>query len=519
MAASSRALQYQFDGPNPLSKDWSHRRRSRSVPTPTQASSSLAANKRKFPEDNCDRTSKKRRSKALQSPENIKGQAGKAKLLSAEPSCGVDLKNGIIDHKSHTSYQNSIYKGFKPKERQREAAPLEDTPGSGGSSTKRLKLTQKNLKLLERSIDQNDVNPIEKNMSSSGPTDSRSIPLSKRSRPTELSGQSTTSSQSGRAYAATDIRFEKTLSALNVKFARRDVQPDANDVKAILDVMEEGRDSPEPDSDEFYETLSLVQKENEAAVMIRLTTLLVPLRDRPSNNHKTKDLLYRFDTRWRSLGSVRPGLLPVPKPGLCITIRDSAFSPEEQSQMTSPYVDEAGFYPLFICEVKTALQGDHIADRQNANNAICALIADFQIQQQLGRETERKIRLITTAHNTRGQWYTGWFHVFGADGKPEWCSKMIKEIRFSIEEENGFRAARRANLNLSERVQNTILPQLHADLAEVSKLPSPSIDDAALLPELARGLGLHTPAATPSDETHDSGPDPRPTSKRAKTIT
>ena len=465
----------QFEALNPLPEDWRRHRRSRSVPTPIQTT----ANKRKHSEDGSHRTAKKIRREAWQSSENIQRPV-------VQPD-GVNLKNGTLDH--------TTYEGEKPKGTKRQETPLEDPSGSGESSSKRRRLTRKNLKLLEKSINRQDI--TEKSMSSSTPTSNRSIPLAKRGYPTELSEvsvPSATSSQSGRAYPATDIRFEKALGDLNVKFARREVQPDAEDVKAIIGVMEKRRDSPEPDSGEFYETLSLAQEENEAAVLVRLTTLLVPLRDRPSNNHKTKNLLYRFDTQWRGLGSARPGSLPIPKPDLCITVRASAFSREEQRQMTSPYVDEAGFYPAFVCEVKTALHGAKVAERQNANNAISALAADFHLQQRLGHKMERKIRLITTTHNTLEQRYTGWFYVFGPDGKPEWCSKVLKVINFELEEGNGFRDARRANINLCERIQNTTVPQLHADLA---------------------ALSTHVPATPSSNNTHSPGASSPPTPNAA----
>ncbi|KAA6411925.1 MAG: hypothetical protein FRX48_04075 [Lasallia pustulata] len=100
------------------------------------------------------------------------------------------------------------------------------------------------------------------------------LPFAKRSYTTE-SGPSGVSSQPSQAYAATDVHFEKTLSALNVKFERRGIQPDAEDFKAILDIMGKVRDSPEPDSSEFYETLFIVQKEIKSAVIARLTPLLI----------------------------------------------------------------------------------------------------------------------------------------------------------------------------------------------------------------------------------------------------
>ena len=514
-AASPHALQpmsprsgckvYRYNGPNPLP-----RLRPRPIAKPFQVSPSLT-NKRKSSGDDCPRQTKKRKKEALQSSENMRRQAVKGKPLSAKSPDEVNSKNGILDRKSHIHSQNSAYEGDKPKKRKREASLLEDSPESRGSTAKNRELTQKNLKLLERSIVQKNAKSIEKKMSSSISTSSQSISSSKRSCPTELSElsePSATSSQSARSYAATDVRFEKALRASNVKFARREEQPNAEDIKTILKVMEEKRDSPEPDSCEFYETLSLADSENEAMVTTRLTTLLIPLRDRSSNKHKTKDLLYRFDTHWRGFGSVDPGFLPTPKPDLCISIMRSAFTSEELRHMTSPYKDEAGFYPMFICEVKTAMQGPKVADRQNANNAVSALIADLQVQQRLGRETERTIRLITTAHNTRSQWYTGWFYVFDADGKTEWCSKLIKEINFAVEEENGFRVARRVNLNLSERIQNTILPQLHADFAGGPKLGSSSTRP---LPEPRASAGPS------SDNRHVPRAGPQVNSKRTKT--
>ena len=184
--------------------------------------------------------------------------------------------------------------------------------------------------------------------------------------------------------------------------------------------------------------------------------------------------------------------------------------------MISPYKDEAGFYPVFICEVKTALQGPRIADRQNANNAISVLKADFELQQQLGHEImmERKIRLITTAHNTRSQWYTGWFYVFGADGKPEWCPKLIKQVNFEIPEENGFQTARQYNLIICEDLQRVRLSQLRADLAEVSGLGSREMNQEAA--NIQPSAGWETPPHTPPDDRHDSEVERPATSKRAK---
>lgn len=292
---------------------------------------------------------------------------------------------------------------------------------------------------------------------------------------------------------------------LGVRFSRREVQPDKEDLKTILEVIQKRRDSPEPDRGEFYETLSLVDNANETMVANRLTPLLIPFRDIPSNNQNTSNLLYRSDSPWPGFGSVYPSLLPVPQPDLVISFSSAAFTPEQKRHMTSPYKDEAGFYPGIICEVKTALQGPKVADRQNGNNAICALLADFQFQQKLGHKMEGKIRLVTTAHNTRSQWYTVWFHILGADGKPEWCSKVIKHISFDIEEERVFLDARTANLNLCERLQSVILPQLYEGLAEASKLGTSSINGAGIQPRLTSELGLQIqPDTQRSTELHTS---------------
>lgn len=345
--------------------------------------------------------------------------------------------------------------------------------------------------------------------------------------PTDISSPS--SIRSSRSCPANSPRFEKTLKDLGVRFSRREVQPDKEDLKTILELIQKRRDSPEPDRGEFHETLALVDNTNETMIANRLTPLLIPFRDRPSNKQNTSNLLYRSDSPWPGFGSVYPRLLPVPQPDLVISFSSAAFTAEQQRHMISPYKDEAGFYPGIICEVKTALQGPKVADRQNGNNAICALLADFQFQQKLGHKMEGKIRLVTTAHDTRSQWYTVWFHVLGHDGKPEWCSKSIKHITFDIEEERGFLDARAANLNLCEHLQSVILPQLYEDLAEAAKLGTSSISGAGIQPRLTttsepglqirtgtqRATDLQLPTA-PSSSGEVSSKDLPPSLKRPK---
>lgn len=400
--------------------NWKLRLRPRQTATTVQASPSQPA-KRPY-------TTKKRK-------KNTEGQATKGKRFSARLSNGINLSK-----------------------RKR----LLDLSGSEG--LKRVKLTQEALGILEAST-ASRISSL-----TSMPQASFSAPSSAASHKnlTSSSGKRSFSSTSSasRSYTAKDVRFEACLTGLNVNFVSGQ-QPDPDDVNKLLEVIESERDSPEPDSGKFYESLAAVVNENEAMVIDRLRPLLLPFRDLPSDNRMTKDLLYRRDVLLKAWGSVQPGYLPTPKPDICISFRSSAFSPDELTQITSPYQDNAGFYPSFICEVKTALQGPQIADRQNANNAISILIADYEVQQRLGLKMEKKVRLITTAHDTRSQWYTVWFFVLGTNGKPEWCSKVIKHYNFQIPEENGFRAARTANLNICEYLQRIILPQLQTDLAVV----------------------------------------------------
>ena len=403
------------------------------------------------------------------------------------------------------------------KKRKREAAPLDDSPGSGESTVTRSKLTQRNLELWN---EEND-----RKISLSNSSQSYRFFTPKQIYPTDISSQS--SIWSSRSCTANSPLFEKTLGDMGVMFSRREVQPDKEDLKTILEVIQKQRDSPEPDRGEFYETLSLVDKANETTVTNRLTPLLIPFRDLPSNNRNTSKLLYRSDSPWPGFGSVCPRMLPVPQPDLVISFGSAAFTPEQKTHMTSPYKDGAGFYPGIICEVKTALQGPKVADRQNGNNAICALLEDYQFQQKLGHKMEGKIRLVTTAHNTRSQWYTVWFYILGADGKPEWCSKIIKHISFDIEEERGFLDARSANLNLCEHLQSVILPQLYEDLAEAARIVTSSLNGARIQPRLTSEVGgqtqtevqcsteLHLPAAPTSSDGVSSNDLPH-TSNRPK---
>lgn len=112
--------------------------------------------------------------------------------------------------------------------------------------------------------------------------------------------------------------------------------------------------------------------------------MLFPPRDLPMNNHKTKNLVYQDDMSWDAWGSTMPGFLPAPKPDLCIAFKDSAFSTAELEKLSSPYLNGRGYAPCLTLEVKTYLQAMEIAKRQNANNMIHLLEADYTLQQRNG---------------------------------------------------------------------------------------------------------------------------------------
>lgn len=432
--------------------------------------------------------------------------------------------NGILNHVPYTPNQDS-YRGDKRTKRKRETSAFEDPKGSKDSIAKRQKtvepiraLTRKNLKLLENSM-------------ASVPRSESVMTLSKQDEYTEPSSVPSAPSTSGRSLPANSPRFDLELKALNVDYTERE-KPAPGELARFRGIMEAKRDSPEPDRDLFHATRLDVMTENEASITHDMSPLLLVQRGLPINNDRTSNLLYRKKAQWHQWGSVRPSCLPVPKPDLCISYRNSAFTSEERGQMVSPYYDTAGFAPFLICEIKTALQGDEIADRHNRNNVIRVLKADFALQKKLSRESamERKVRVFTTTHNTRTQWYHAWYYVIGDDGNPKWCCYRIKRISIDSPEENGFETTRACFLNLCEHFNSEVLPKLKADLAEASKQKSSGIDGSpfqpVLTPNFAPQVQLDTashetpaPATPTSDDGHDSGGDLQPASKRAKGAT
>lgn len=147
----------------------------------------------------------------------------------------------------------------------------------------------------------------------------------------------------------------------------------------FLKVMKKKRDLPELDEQKFHEIVRAVKLKNKTAVLICLTSLILPTRNLPSDKRNTSDLFYHQDTWFKGFGSPLLGL-PIPKPDLAVRFMRDAFSPTQRSHITSPYQDGAGFCPWLICKVKTAMQRPQIADRQNAINAVSVLTADYATQ-------------------------------------------------------------------------------------------------------------------------------------------
>lgn len=198
--------------------------------------------------------------------------------------------------------------------------------------------------------------------------------------------------------------------------------------------------------------------------------MLFPPRDLITNNQMTKNLVYHDDVSWNGWGSMKPGLLPTPKPDLCIAFDETAFTSAELKKMTSPYTNGSSFAPALTLEFKTALQGMKVASRQNANNMIPLLETDYTLQKTNGTEKqmERRIRFVSTAHDTTMQRYDAWFYVFKGDSIiPKWCSFQLQKVDFEDPDGDGFQTARRCNLNYCEYISDTVFKELRNTLAGV----------------------------------------------------
>ena len=424
----------QSDGPTHTLETWKRCLRPRQPTTTIQASPPSVKKRKRCSEDNLPAV-KKGKNRRLQPSKDTTRQTVKGKL----------------------------------KKRKRGQSLSEDSPGSGESIPKRQKrlhptppLTEANLRLLEENMSQPNYDKSRNQSNAAAKRGFASIQ------------ESCQSTQSSRAYSAKDVCFENALREFHVDFEESD-EACVADVKRVVRILEKKRDSPEPDanaSKTFHDIRRVVMAKNEAAVTSRLTPLLMPHRDLPDNNAKTKNITYYQDAAWYNWGSLERGVLPVQKPDFCITLKASRFTEAQQQQLRSPYLDKAGIFPVIIVEVKTALQGPQIADRQNAHNALPVLIRDFIIQQKLGRDhdLQRKIRLFTVAHDTLNLWIKGWFYVLREDGKPIWKFQLLKQVPIAIRTEKGFETSRKYMLNLMEHASDEFFRDKRADSADALKV-------------------------------------------------
>ena len=65
------------------------------------------------------------------------------------------------------------------------------------------------------------------------------------------------------------------------------------------------------------------------------------------------------------------------------------------------------------------------------------------------KPVERRIRFISSAHDTSCQTYTAWYYVLRSNGEPKWCPCNLYTVAFDDVDGHGFRIGRQINLNLS----------------------------------------------------------------------
>ncbi|KAI4257459.1 MAG: hypothetical protein L6R42_005644, partial [Xanthoria sp. 1 TBL-2021] len=190
---------------------------------------------------------------------------------------------------------------------------------------------------------------------------------------------------------------------------------------------------------------------------------------------------YIDDEFWCEWGSIKAGSLPTPKPDLCIAFKETAFTAPELEKMKSPYILRDSYAPCLTLEIKTKEQMV-IAERQNANNMIHLLQVDFALQNSISRhrQMEKKVRFVSTTHDTAIQNYQAWFYVIGNGGTPN--------VNFEDPDAGGFQTARKYNLNICEYISDTVFK----DLRQVPATPSQDYGDeeTALGPTVAH---LDTP--------------------------
>ena len=241
-----------------------------------------------------------------------------------------------------------------------------------------------------------------------------------------------------------------------------------------------------------------------------MSPILFPPRDLSVNNQKTSNLVYQDDVPWSGWGSIKPGLLPTPKPDLCIAFDETAFTPSELEKMKSPYADGSSYAPALTIEFKSAMNSIGVANRQNANNMIPLLEADYALQKTNGtdKKMERRIRFLSAAHDTAMQRYDAWFYVLKNDNTPKWCSVPLISVSFDNPDDDGFQTARRCNLNYCEYISDSVFRELRAALAGAPPAPASLTDTPA--PDVSAALVQAGHLETPPTSTEPATTNKRP---------
>lgn len=112
-----------------------------------------------------------------------------------------------------------------------------------------------------------------------------------------------------------------------------------------------------------------------------------------------------------------------------------------------------------------------IAERQNANNMIHLLQIEFALQKSISRhrQLERRVRFVSTTHDTAIQNYQAWFYVIGNGGFPKWCCSPLSSVNFEDPDGGGCQTARKYNLNICEYISDTVFKDLRQVLATLSQ--------------------------------------------------
>lgn len=230
--------------------------------------------------------------------------------------------------------------------------------------------------------------------------------------------------------------------------------------------------------------------------------MLFPYRDLPTNNQKTSNLDYIDDELWCEWGSIKAGYLPTPKPDLCVAFKDTAFTASEVEKMKSPYILRDSYAPCLTLEIKTKEQMA-IAERTNANSMIHLVQVDFALQQSINRhrQMEKRVRFVSTTHDTAVQEYQVWFYVIGHSGTPKWCCSPLSSVNFEDPNGGGFQTARKYNLNMCEYISKIMFKELQQALAT----PSQNYDgeETALGSTVAH---LDTPSASSAGSSKNKRP-------------